>query len=89
MPATTIASIVSPNISVAITAVDAGTRKKSRATFAAAPWRNNPIEEADRADGKHDHRPAERDGTLLHLLPEEAAALTSYQLTANESAEGR
>jgi len=41
MPATAIASIVSPNTSAAITAVDAGTRKKSRATFAAAPWRNN------------------------------------------------
>jgi hypothetical protein len=33
MPATAIASIVSPNINAAITAVDAGTRKKSRATL--------------------------------------------------------
>ena len=41
MPAMASASSVSPNISAAMTAVTAGTRKNSRATLAAAPWRNS------------------------------------------------
>ncbi|NDP43513.1 MAG: hypothetical protein GZ089_12485 [Aromatoleum sp.] len=41
IPENASASSVSPNISHAATAVTAGTRKKSRATLAAAPWRSS------------------------------------------------
>ena len=41
MPATASASSVSPNMSHAMTAVTAGTRKNSPATFEAAPWRRS------------------------------------------------